>query len=262
MPPVVEVKNVGFRRDGVVILDGVNWKVEPGEHWVILGANGSGKTSLLKILTGYEWPTRGEVSVLGARFGTCNVPELRKRIGWVSSAIENRFPAWETAENVVLSGADAALRAYRGFSAGERDAARSKLAELGAAGIAGRAYGALSQGEQQRVLIARALIRNPALIVLDEPCAGLDPAARESFLADMAGYAAGAEAPSFILVTHHVEEIGAWINRAMILTAGRVTAQGAVDEVIADEWLSAAFGRLCRVERVDGTYRLRFDGLI
>jgi len=260
MPPVIEFNNVTLQRNGKRILEGVTWRVNPGENWVMLGANGSGKTTVLKVLAGYEWPTQGEVTVLGNRFGECRVPELRKRIGWVSSAIENRFPAWQTAQEIVLSGADASLRAYREFSEEETDRAACMLEQVGAAGIATRSYGVLSQGEQQRVLIARALIQQPALMVLDEPCAGLDPAARDAFLSDMAAYATREGAPSCVFVTHHVEEIGPWINRAVILSGGRVTAQGRVEAVLADEHVTEAFGRPCRLERIDGLYRLRFEG--
>ena len=184
-PEAVALKGVGFRRSGRAILADVDWTVLEREHWALLGANGSGKTTLLKIVTGYEWATTGTVEVLGHRFGHCNMPEVRKAIGWVSSAIEHRLPPRDSALGIVMSGLDSSLGLYRNFSDDEEQRSLATLDSLGIAQFAQRTYGSLSQGEQQRVVIARALVANPKLLILDEPCAGLDPAAREHFLEDL-----------------------------------------------------------------------------
>ncbi len=254
---ILALDGIHFRRSGRNILTGVSWRIEPGQHWALLGANGSGKTTLLKIVTGYEWPTEGKVEVLGHRFGECNLPRLRRIIGWVSSSLQERVPPQDTALRVVASGYDASLGLYRDLDADEERHARSALALVSAEELADRPYGILSQGERQRVLIARALVNRPRLLILDEPCVGLDPLARWLFLEDLRGLARRTEAPGIVFVTHHIEEIGPWIDRVLLLKAGRVCAIGSKDEVLADGPLSEALGARCRVERDNGAYRLR-----
>ncbi|MCC6418157.1 MAG: ATP-binding cassette domain-containing protein [Gemmataceae bacterium] len=185
MPPIIDLTDIDYTREGNCILRGVSWCIHAGQHWALLGANGSGKTSLLKVVTGYEWPTEGEVHVLGRRFGECDLRELRRHVGWVSSSLEHQFPPHNRALDVVLSGFDASIGTYREMTAAEHDIARAALAHLGIASLAERPYRLCSQGDQQRVLIARALVNHPSLLILDEPCSGLDPAARESFLEDL-----------------------------------------------------------------------------
>jgi len=257
--PVARVEVGSFRRDGVEILREVKWTIRPGEHWVLLGPNGSGKTSLLRILAAYEWPSQGEVEVLGEKFGRYDLRELRKRIGLVSAALEPRFPEWDDARSIVLSGLDAAIGRNRSFTREEEARAVGALEALGAATIAGRWFGTLSQGERQRVLIARALLPAPALLVLDEPCEGLDPLARERLLEDLARFAARAAAPTMVLVTHHLEEIPRFVSHGMLLSKGAVVASGRVEEVVTDAHLSRAFGVPCEV-KVDSSrrYALRF----
>jgi iron complex transport system ATP-binding protein len=254
---IVELKDITLIRGETTILSGVSWRIEADEHWVLLGANGSGKTTLLKVITGYEWATEGSVEVLGNRYGDCNLPELRKAIGWVSAAIEQRLPGRDTAVAVTVSGLDASMGLYREISDAEWERARIALDQVGAAAVANRAFGLLSQGEQQRVLIARALVNRPALLILDEPCVGLDPGAREGFLEDLARMAAGSDAPTLILVTHHIEEIGAWIERALVLKEGRVLASGRCRKVLTDGVLRKAFGRDGFVEHREGRYLFR-----
>jgi iron complex transport system ATP-binding protein len=258
--PIVELRDITYVRESQTILSGVSLRIDPGQHWALLGANGSGKTTLLKVITGYEWPSAGEVAVLGERFGECDLRELRKMVGWVSSAVLHQFPAHNTAREVVASGLDASIGLYRDFSAAEWAAAEAALARLGEAAIAHRAYRLLSQGEQQRVLIARALVNRPALLILDEPCAGLDPAARERFLEDLNGVSRQADAPTMILVTHHIEEIGPWISDVLVLRAGRMLATGPREEVLRAEVLAQAFDGRCRVDEVGGRYYLRWEG--
>ncbi|MDX9973911.1 MAG: ABC transporter ATP-binding protein [FCB group bacterium] len=258
-PPVLNLNGVTFRRNDREILSDVSWRIEPGEHWALLGANGSGKTTLLKVINGYEWATRGTVEVLGRRFGSCNVPQLRKSIGWVSSALQQRLPLGDTALRIVDSGYEASLGVYRTFTEEEIDRAKAALALVSGASIADRIYGTLSQGEQQRVLIARALVNGPRLLILDEPCAGLDPVAARQFLDDLSALAARPEAPTVIFVTHHIQEIAPWIERVLLLKSGRVSARGETAKVLTGPNLSAALDSNCRVDFDGAHYWLRLQ---
>lgn len=244
---VIELEDVCFCRKERTILDGISWRVEAGEHWALLGANGSGKTTLLKILSGYEWPTFGQVTVQGRRFGMTHIPELRKRIGHVSSSLEHRLPGRDTAAEVVASGIDASLGLYRRMGPADMDRARAALATLRAEALANQSYQTLSQGEQQKVLIARGLISGPRLLILDEPCAGLDPAARGRFLRDVAFLAERPEAPCILYVTHHIEEIGPWVTNVLLLKEGRVLAGGRPAEMLTSKMLSELFDCECEV---------------
>ena len=256
---ILRLENICFTRNHHEILADVTWHIRQGEHWALLGANGSGKTTLLKIVTGYEWATSGTVEVLGQRFGETNIRELRKRIGWVSSSIEYRLPATDRAIDVVMSGLDATLGLYRTFGDSEKDSAISALASLGGASLERKRFGVLSQGEQQRVLIARALVARPALLILDEPCAGLDPAARARFLNDIARLATAPDSPALILVTHHIEEIGPWINQILVLRHGMAIAQGEPEQTLTNDVLSDAFGIPCAIKRQKEKYRLDIE---
>lgn len=256
---IISLNGVSYRKGGREILSGVSWTIRRNEHWALLGANGAGKTTLLKIVTGYEWVSDGSVEVLGEVFGECNIPELRKLIGWVSSALEHNLPERDTAADVVASGIDASMGLYREFSPEEFDWAREAMRSVGCLHVADRRYGEMSQGEQQRVLIARALVNRPALLILDEPCAGLDPMARESFLRDLGRLSRKAEAPSLILVTHHIEEIGPWVSHVLVLKAGEVLASGPKADVLTSEVLGRAFGSRCVVETNGPRYHLRME---
>ncbi len=255
--PVIRLTDITLRRSGFEILRGLSWTIRRGEHWVLLGANGSGKTTLLKVITGYEWPTHGAVEVLGERYGECNLPEVRKHIGWVSSALVHRIPDQDTALSVVLSGLEASMGVYRSFTRKEEERAREALRLLGVKGLEDRTYGILSQGERQRVLIARGLVHQPSLLILDEPCAGLDPMARELFLEDLARLVRGRGAPSLIFVTHHIEEIAPWMNQVYLLHEGRCLAAGKSEDVLTSELLGAAFRTRCVVDRDNGRFSLQ-----
>ncbi|HZX64182.1 MAG TPA: ABC transporter ATP-binding protein [Myxococcales bacterium] len=256
--PVARIEVGAFRRDGVEILQGVRWTIDPGQHWAILGPNGSGKTSLARILGAYEWPSEGTVEVLGDRFGRTDLRELRKRIGIVSSTLGLRFPEWDDARAIVLSGLEAAIGRNRIFTVAEAERAVSTLGSVGAGHLAGRAFGVLSQGERQRVLIARALVPRPALLVLDEPCEGLDPVARERFLEDLGKLCTMPEGPSMVLITHHLEEIPRFVTHALLLSEGKPLAAGAIAEVLTDENLTRAYGVPCEVRvEAPGRYGLR-----
>jgi iron complex transport system ATP-binding protein len=254
---VVEVADLSVERDGTTILDGVDWRVLRGQNWVILGANGSGKTSLLKSLAGYLMPSRGDVSVFGERFGESDWRELRKHIGLVSSSIGQKIPEHEVALDTVISGKDAMIELWGRVTRAERSRARGWLEKVECTRLEGRPWRALSQGERQRVLIARALMAEPALLILDEPCAGLDPVARETFLRFLGRLAAGKEAPTLVLVTHHVEEIIPAFSHVLLLKEGRVLAAGAKKQVLTTPLLSETFGATLALESKRGRYELR-----
>ncbi|MBL7214494.1 MAG: ABC transporter ATP-binding protein [Phycisphaerae bacterium] len=257
---VVELEDICFCRKERTILSNVSWTIEAGAHWALLGANGSGKTSLLKILTGYAWPTFGTVRVLGERFGACDIPRLRKVIGWVSSAMTQRLPAQDAAIDVVASGLDASVGLYRHVTEAERVKSLAVLEQLRAETVAEQRYDTLSQGEMQKVLIARALVCEPKLLILDEPCIGLDPAARQRFMNDLADLAGRKNSPTMILVTHHIEEIDPWIQNVLLLKDGKVLASGTPDEMITNRQMSKLFDYSCSVFRQGAEFLLRIDG--
>lgn len=256
---VVEVGQVTFYRKQRAILSGINWHIEKGQHWALLGANGSGKTTLLKLICGYEWPTFGSVHVLGRRFGACDVRDLRKLIGWVSSAMCHQLPGHDSALHVAASGIEASIGLYRTFSDEELEKAHRILAHLGAEHIAGQRYNTLSQGEQQKTLIARALVSDPKLLILDEPCIGLDPASRERFLQDLDEFAARVDSPTMILVTHHIEEIRPWVGQVLMLKEGKVLTHGRPEEVICSTMMGRLFDCQCRVGKAENGYWLRME---
>lgn len=264
MGPVLAVQKLRVVRGRAIILRDVDWCVRPGEHWAILGANGSGKTSLLKALTGYLSPTAGEISLLGRRYGACDWRELRLRVGVVTSAFAASIPPAERAHETVESGKFAQLDLWHRTTPRDRRAARRWLRFVGLGALAEREWAYLSQGERQRVLIARALMARPELLILDEPCAGLDPVAREHFLAFLEQLARASRsrvarrpaAPALVLVTHHVEEITPGFTHALLLRRGEVLAAGPRGPVLTSANLSATFGAPLRVTRRGGRLRL------
>jgi iron complex transport system ATP-binding protein len=260
MKPVLEVTGLRVERGNTTILRHVDWRVARGEHWVILGANGSGKTSLLKALTGFLSPTDGEFSVLGRRYGAADWRELRLHIGVVTSAFTASIPLSEVTLDTVISGKYAQLDLWHAGTRADRVSALRLLRSVGLARIAHREWAYLSQGERQRVLIARALMAHPQLLILDEPCAGLDPVAREKFLRFLETLARRRRGPALVLVTHHVEEITPAFTHALMLRTGRVVAAGPRAEVLTSAHLSATFRARLRLGRTAGRYRLGFAG--
>jgi iron complex transport system ATP-binding protein len=256
MQTILDVHDLGVFRGKARILDGVSWRVARGEHWVILGANGSGKTSLLSALTGYLTPSGGTVSLLGETYGESDWRELRRRVGIVSSAIRQKVPDWDTAELVVVGGKYAMLDYWGRVKRADRDAARRQLRRVGCGYLAEREWGVLSQGERQRVLIARALMAAPAVLILDEPCAGLDPVARDRFLEFVETLAGRRNSPALIFVTHHVEEITPAFTHALLLRAGRVEAAGKIASVLTSRALSRTFEAPLRLVRKGGRWGL------
>ncbi|HUR58008.1 MAG TPA: ABC transporter ATP-binding protein [Opitutaceae bacterium] len=256
MSPMLEVRDLRVVRGRASILRGVSWRVSRGEHWVILGANGSGKTSLLKALTGYLSPTSGRLMLLGRRYGACDWRELRLQIGVVTSAFAASIPLAEPARDTVVSGKFAQLDLWHRTTAADRRAALRLLRFVGLGAIADREWAYLSQGERQRVLIARALMAKPRLLILDEPAAGLDPVAREKFLRFIEQLARRRAGPSLVLVTHHVEEIMPAFSHALLLRAGRVVAAGPRRAVLSSARLSETFAAPLRLRRTGARYRL------
>ncbi len=238
----LEFVSVGLDRPGVTVLEGVDWAVGRGERWVVLGPNGSGKTTIFQLASGYLHPSRGTVSILGGRLGRVDVRALRRRIGIVSSAVARKLLPGVSASEVVISGCLGDLEPWWGsYDDADRERASGLLADAGIAELAGRPFGALSEGERQRVLLARALMSEPELLLLDEPAAGLDMGARERLVSFLGSVATGPASVTAVMVTHHVEEIPAGFTHALLLRSGTVVAKGSLDEVMTSELISQTF---------------------
>ena len=232
---IIRMKGVSWMVGEARILRDIDWTVHRREHWAVIGLNGSGKTSLLNMVNGYIWPSEGEVSVLGRRFGRYDVRDLRRKIGWASSSLQEKLYVSETAEEIVLSGRSATIGLYDKPLRKDRERARELLAYFECGHAAMQPYGLLSQGEKQKVLIARALIQNPPLLILDEPCAGLDIISREKILSlikDIAGRKSG---PSILYVSHHIEEILPVFTHVLLLRRGEAHSQGKTREVLTNK---------------------------
>lgn len=246
-PLVLELEGASYWRGERVILSGIDWRIRRGEHWALLGANGSGKTTLLRMVAAVDWPCDGAIRVLGRRFGEVDLRELRRAIGIVTSTLASYFHDRQSALQIVATGINAELGWWRQFGPDDEARAREALSAVGMLAFAQSPYVQLSQGERQRILIARAMMNRPSLLILDEPCAGLDPAARERFLDDLAMFVNQPETPTLIFVTHHVEEIPPFIKRVLVLKDGRALAQGTMEDVCTSAVLGEAFGRACQV---------------
>lgn len=252
---VLSLNGLTVKRGDVTILDDVSWTVLPGQHWIVLGANGCGKTSLLKTLLGYLSPSGGTLSLLGRNYGQADWRELRPLIGIVTSALHASIPAAEPAVETVISGRYAQLDLWAPTTRSDETAAKRLLVQVGGGALVDRPWTYLSQGERQRVLIARALMARPQLLILDEPCAGLDPVARAEFLAFVDLLARQRRSPSLVLVTHHVEEITPAFTHALGLRQGRVHAAGPLTSVVVSKVLSSLFDARMQVRRNRGRYQ-------
>jgi len=252
---VIDMAGVTVVRGSSMLLDGVDWRVRAGERWALLGPNGSGKTTLISVAATYLWPSRGTVSLLGETVGAIDVRELRRRIGIVSASLEARIPRQITALGAVLAGATGAIAPWwdRPDEATRRKAAEV-LATVGCSALADRRFELLSSGEKQRVQIARALMLDPALLLLDEPAAGLDLGARERLAALLAELYADSRLAATVVVTHHVEEIASGTTHALVLRAGRVVAAGPVANTITGDVLSRAFDIPLEIARFKGRF--------
>ncbi len=255
MADILRISGLKVSRGRTEILRGVDWSVRKGEHWAILGPNGCGKTSLLKSITGYLAPTEGEITVLGEKYGESDWRDLRGEIGIVTSALQASIPPAEIALETVVSGRYAQLDLWAHPTALEKRQAGSLLRFVGCTALARREWAYLSQGERQRVLIARALMARPRLLILDEPCAGLDPVAREEFLRFIDATARRPRGPALVLVTHHAEEIMPAFTHALLIREGRVYRSGEKDRVITTRFLSGAFGARISVRRIGGRFQ-------
>ncbi len=246
----LRLRGVGLTIDGNVILDDVEWEVAPGERWVVLGANGSGKTSLLRIASLYLHPSRGTVEVLGATLGRVDVRRHRRRIGMVSSSFADLLRPAVRALDVVMTAKHAALEAWwHEYTDDDRDRAVALLDRFGCAALADRAFATLSSGERQRVQLARTLMADPGLLLLDEPTAGLDLHGREDLVGRLAALARDPSTPPTVLVTHHVDEIPPGFDRLLLLRKGRVLAAGPLDEVLTASSLGECFDMDVVLER-------------
>jgi iron complex transport system ATP-binding protein len=244
--------------DGTQILDGIDWTVRSGEHWVVLGANGAGKTTLLRIAALYQHPSTGTVEVLGRRLGRTDVRTLRERIAFSSPALAARLEPSMTAAEVVMTARYAALAPWwHQYTDADRARARDLLDEWRCAALASHQFPTLSAGERQRVLLARMLMNEPGVALLDEPTAGLDIGGREELVADLTTWAHDRSRPPMVLVTHHLEEIPPGFTRALILKRGEVLATGSLTETVTSETLSDAFERNLHVEENHGRYTAR-----
>ncbi|NTW40758.1 MAG: ABC transporter ATP-binding protein [Cellulomonadaceae bacterium] len=250
MSAVLDLHDVTLRRGPTTILDNVSWTVTEGERWVVLGRNGAGKTTLLQIASGRMHPTSGTAHVLGERLGAVDVFELRPRVGVASAALADRIPASERVLDVVLTAAYGTTGRWRErYEALDHERALVLLEAFGVAGLADRTFGTLSEGERKRTQIARSLMTDPELLLLDEPAAGLDLGGREELVGALAELAADRRSPVLVLVTHHVEEIPAGFTHVLLLRDGQVHAAGPIGDVLTDRTLSDAFGLELTVER-------------
>lgn len=253
-PPLLQISNLSVCRGNTAILEDINWSIRPGEHWVLLGPNGCGKTSLLKTLLGYLSPSKGSITLLGKHYGSDDWRDVRIRLGIVTSAIQASIPPAEVAEETVISGRYAQLDLWAPTTRSDRISARRYLRMMGAGGIADRPWLHLSQGERQRVLIARALMAKPRILILDEPCAGLDPVARSKFLQFVERLARKPHSPVLVLVTHHIEEIRPVFTHAITLKSGRVAHAGRIHDIITSRVLTDVFDAPLRVRRSEDRY--------
>jgi iron complex transport system ATP-binding protein len=258
---VLRLEGVTVRRAGRTILGPLDWTVRRGERWVVFGPNGSGKTTLLQVASTYLWPSSGTLSVLGDAIGTVDARTLRETIGYAGSGLERAIGDEVTALDVVMTARHAALAPWwHRYTAADRERARTLLDRMGIADLAGIPFGVLSTGERRRAQIARALMPEPLLLLLDEPGAGLDLGARESLVADLGALAEDPGLATIVLVSHHVEEIPGGFGHALILGSGRAVARGPIDAALASGPLSAAFGQALVVERSNGRFVARGVG--
>jgi iron complex transport system ATP-binding protein len=255
---VLTLSGVTVVREGATLLSEVDWVIEEGQRWALLGPNGAGKTTLLAVASASLFPSKGSVELLGERFGEVDLAELRTRVGLCSMALADRVPAHERAVDVVVTAAHGVVGRWReGYAEADLERAAGLLARVGMRSFGDRRFGSLSEGERKRVLLARALMTDPELLLLDEPAAGLDLGAREALLRLLSRLSAAPGAPPSVLVTHHVEEIPVGTTHALLLSRGRVVASGPAAEVLTGPLLTAAFGLPLQVAHLEGRWSAR-----
>jgi iron complex transport system ATP-binding protein len=254
-PNAITLRGVTLQREGVPVLQGIDWRVRADERWVILGPNGSGKTTLLQVAGARLWPTAGTVEILGARLGVVDVRTLRPRVALVSGAVTRQLRADLAARDVVVSGRHGALETWwNRYTDQDWERVERLLALGGVRDLADRQFGVISEGERQQVLLARALMGEPELLLLDEPFAGLDLGARERLLTRLAAVAVDPASPPIVLVTHHCEEIPPGFTHGGLVSEGELVASGPLSEVVTSARVSACFGLSVTVGRTDGRW--------
>src|SRR5690625_2651172 len=233
---IISLENILWRRGEKTILNDISWEVNKGEHWALLGLNGSGKTSLLKVITGYQWPNKGDVSVFGYEFGRVNIQQLRKSIGWVSTSLDDRFHmrTRDTALEIILSGKTATVGLYEDVSQEDVERAEQLLEQFNISHVGHQFFPTLSQGERRKAMIARAMMASPHLLILDEPCNGLDIYSKEELLETIENMCQAKDGPTVIYVTHHVEEIVPSISHSILLRSGNVVQSGKKEDVLTE----------------------------
>lgn len=249
---IIALRDVNFIRNQKIILKNINWTVQKRENWAILGRNGSGKSSLLKLIMAENWKTSGDVTVLGTRFGQDRIPELRAKIGIVGSFIAERFRPDIVAENLVLTGKYNSSMLYRAFSEADLDVARDLMRQIGASALIGRVYGTLSQGEKQLLLIARSLMIQPEILILDEATSGLDLFAKTRLLAQLHQITQLENAPTILYITHHPDEITDDFQKLLFLRDGEIVNSGSVASLLTEANLTAFYQTPVQVEVVNG----------
>ncbi|HEY5978395.1 MAG TPA: ABC transporter ATP-binding protein [Microlunatus sp.] len=258
MVAVVDLAGVSIVRGGSTLLDDITVQIDETDRWVVIGPNGAGKTTLLQVLGAQIHPTGGVAGLLGEVLGTVDVFELRPRIGITSAALAERIPRSERVHDVVVSASYAVLGRWReDYDELDHQRADELLTQMGIGGLVDRTFGTLSEGERKRVQIARALMTDPELLLLDEPAAGLDLSGREALVRTLSDLAQDPYAPASVLVTHHVEEIPVGITHALLLKGGRPVAAGPVDDTLTAENLSATFDLPLALSRSDGRWAAR-----
>ena len=258
MTAVVELAGVTIVRGDSRLVDGIDWTIDEADRWVVIGPNGAGKTTLLQVLAAQLHPTSGVAGLLGEVLGAVDVFELRPRIGLTSAALADRLPKGERVSDVVVSASYAVLgRWIEEYDELDHERAAALLTELGIGHLADRTFGTLSEGERKRVQIARALMTDPELMLMDEPAAGLDLTGREQLVRSLSAIATAVGAPAMVLVTHQVEEIPPGFTHALLLRDGRVVASGPLPHVITEENLSRTFGMPLLLSHHDGRYAAR-----
>lgn len=254
---IIELKDVTWKTGNKELLKGVTWTVRPKEHWALLGLNGSGKTTLLNLINGYIWPSRGSVTVLGHRFGEIDLRELRQSIGWVSSSLQDKLYGTDKTQYVVISGKYATIGLYERLTDDDLNRAEALMRTMGCLHLWDREFRTCSQGEKQKVLIARALMAGPKLLILDEPCNGLDLFSREKLLESIGELTRQEQAPTLIYVTHHTEEILPVFGHTLLLRQGEAVRQGTTGELMNSAVLSEFFETPVQVDTHDERFYVR-----
>ncbi len=256
--PVLQLDKVSVRRDNTLLLNRLSWKVEPAQHWIILGPNGSGKSTLIQLAALQLHPSSGSVQILGKRLGRVDIRPLRRQIGYSSAALADSLRPTIAAADVVMTALHGALEPWwHAYSDLDRNRARELLNQVGCGNRADHTFGTLSSGERQRVLLARTLMTDPDILLLDEPTAALDLGHREELITTLAELAIDLSTPPMVLVTHHLEEIPPGFTHCLILTQGTVAASGPLEDVLTDEILTENYGMNLQVEYSNGRWSVK-----